>query len=270
MKNLVWASIASMILAAPVCAEEDQTGFINVNVGDSPTGYTPPQPVTLFGCNNTTFKSSVNWGVQNQVVGDIPYGHAVSESGKKYFISKYYLASPPAYRGPDNKQYPFIGLVTPDRFTFQGERPAQMVDLDYRILRPTYLKEVPVDFNFKYDKKKTCNEQNVTAIPINTVCKNFPWNIGALGASGIGQLTNDGGMAFLPFLGENSDPLLCDVTLLDDVILGHEVYFHSAEGLTKTINLTALQGASQKGANIMNLVCVPRQPHDIPAGCAAP
>jgi len=269
MKHLLWVSIACMLLTAPVCAEHGQTGLINVNVGDSPTGYTPPQPVTLFGCNNTVFKSSVSWGTKNQVVGDIPYGHAISDSGKPYFISQYYVASPPAYRGPDNKQYPFIGLVTPDRFIFKGERPAQIVDLDYRILRPTYLKDVPVDFNFKYNNK-TCNEQKVTAIPINTECKNFPWNIGALGASGIGQLSHDGGRAFLPFLGDNVDPLQCNVTLLDDVVLAHEVYFYSAEGLTKTINLTALEGASKKGENIMNLVCMPRAADDTPAGCAAP
>lgn len=249
-----------------VQAQVTRSGFVNFNVGSSPTDNESLQPVTLFGCNNTIFETKVKWGNRNQVVGGIPYGPGVSKSGKEYFVSKYYVASPPAYRSMKDKQDPYIGLVVPDRFVFQGERPAQIVNLDYKILKPTFLQDIPVDFNYSKDDIPSCNSQKVTSIPINTVCRDFPWNIGAEGASGIGQLTSDGGTAFLPFLHKNKDPLKCDVTLLDDVLLNHEAYFFSNRKLTKTVNLTELYEKSQ----VMKLICIPRAPEDIPAGCVAP
>lgn len=255
-----------IIITARVQAQISQSGFVNFNVGRSPADNELLQPVTLFGCNDTIFETKVKWGNWNQVVGDIPYGPGVSKSGKEYFVSKYYVASPPAYRSKKDKQDPYIGLVIPDRFAFRGERPAQIVNLDYKILKPTFLKDIPVDFNYSKDDIPSCKSQKVTSIPINTVCRDFPWNIGAEGASGIGQLTSDGGTAFLPLLHENKDPLKCDVTLLDDVLLDHEAYFLSDRKLTKTVNLTELYEKSQ----MMKLVCIPRVPEDIPAGCVAP
>lgn len=255
-----------VIITIRVQAQIPQSGFLNFNAGSSPVNSKSLQPVTLFGCNNTVFKTKIEWDARNQVIGDVPYGPHVSKSGKRYFVSKYYVASPPAFRSVTDKEDPYIGLVIPDRFVFRGGRPAQIVNLDYKILKPTFLQDIPVDFNYSKDDIPSCNSQKVTSIPINTVCKDFPWNIGAEGASGIGQLTNDGGTAFLPFLHKNKDPLNCDVTLLDDVLLDHEAYFLSNRKLTKTVSLTALYEKSQ----MMKLVCIPRAPDDIPAGCVAP
>jgi len=269
MKNSLLVFVASLIAVTTVTttqAEEDHMGIINFNVGSSPVGSELPQSVTLYGCNNMQFSTQVSWDGQNQVVRDVPRGFALSESGQEYFIGKYYIASPPAFRSPTNKKDPYIGLVTPDRFTFQGDLPAQIVNLDYNILQATYLKDVPVDFNYSEGGVPSCNTQNVTAIPINTECEDFPWKAGAKGASGIGQLNNNGGTAFLPFLDKGKNPLQCNVTLLDDVVLNHEVYFSSGQGLTKTINLTAFHNKSKT----MKLVCVPREPDDIPVGCSVP
>lgn len=266
MERSVWICLMLVALTASVQAQNIPSGVINFNVGSSPTNYKPPQPVTLFGCNNTTFNTTVNWDTNNQVVVGVPYGFFSSESGKNYFVSKYYIASPPAYRSATDKQHPVLGLVTPDRFVFLGKQPAQIVNLDYKILKPVYLHDVPVDFNYEEEGRKSCSKQKVTSIPINTVCKDFPWNIGTEGASGIGQLSSDGGTAFLPLLKKESEPLNCDVTLLDDVVLDHQVYFSSGRGLTKTVNLTELYKASQS----MKLVCIPRERNDVPAGCAPP
>lgn len=256
---------AAMVSTIQINAQ--QPGFLNVSVGSSPTISDVPQPLTLFGCNNTQVNTDVFWDTQNQIVGDIPYGPGVSESGKAYFISKYYVASPPAWRGINNQKYPFIGLVTPDRFEFAGDNPAQILYLDYRILKPTYLKHLPVNFSYQEGELPSCEAQGVTSIPINTACADFPWRIGAKGASGIGELSDNGGTAFLPFLDKDGqEPLQCNVTLLDDILLSHEMFF-MIDGLwSKTIDMTALH--QQNGT--MELVCVPREPQDIPAGCAAP
>lgn len=266
-------TLVMMLLTAmhAVAQSTQKQGWLNVNVGSSPTISDVPQPVSLYGCNNTVVETQVYWDTQNQIIGAIPYGLRLSESGKEYVVSKYYIASPPAWRNKDQTEsaaakkdaQPFIGLVTPDNFTFNGPKPAQIVDFDYRILMPTYLKNVPVDFNWSEDDILSCAEQGVTSIPINTVCPNFPWRIGAEGASGIGLLNTSGSTAFLPFLKPNSNPLQCTTTLLRDIMLDHEVFFATDEGLVDTIDLTQYH-TEQKA---MRLVCIPRAEDDIPVGC---
>ncbi|WP_338292921.1 hypothetical protein [Planctobacterium marinum] len=251
--------------------ETSQHGILNVDVGRSPTIDDVPQPVELYGCNNTVVATQVYWDTQNQVVGEIPYGLRISDSGKEYKVSKYYVVSPPAWRNKNQTEnaaakkeaQPFIGLVTPDNFTFKGNKPAQILNLDYRILMPTYLENVPVDFNYAEDEILSCAEQGVVSIPINTDCSDFPWRAGAEGASGIGVLNTSGSTAFLPTLKKNKEPLQCTTTLLHDIMLEHKVFFATEAGLTDTINLTQYH-AEQK---TMNLVCLPRAKNDVPAGC---
>ncbi len=251
--------------------ESSQSGILNVNVGRSPAIEDVPQPVSLYGCNNTVVETQVFWNTQNQILGEIPYGSRMSDAGKEYVVSKYYIASPPAWRttkqienaAAKKDAQPFIGLVTPDSFTFTGMKPAQIVNFDYRILMPTYLEHIQVDFNWSEDEVLSCAEQGVTAIPINTACPNFPWRAGAEGASGIGLLNTDGSTAFLPTLKKDEDPLQCSVTLLNDIMLDHKVFFSTDEGLKETINLTQYHAEKKT----MNLVCVERLPDDIPAGC---
>ena len=202
IKQSLMAFAAAVLTVSQAMAQ--QAGFINVSVGRSPTIADTPQPITLFGCNNQQVETDVFWDTQNQVVGNIPYGERISSFGKPYFLSKYYVASPPAWRGTDNHADPYIGLVIPDRFQFIGDAPAQILYLDYRILKPTYLKNIPVDFNYQQGELPSCRSQGVTQIPINTSCSDFPWRIGAKGAAGIGQLTDTGGTSvFCPLWTNN-------------------------------------------------------------------
>jgi len=255
--------VISAILAISIRAQTSQTGIVSFSLAHSPVANSPVQPVILMGCNNTVVNTNLFWNSENQVLGNVPYGNHKSDSGKSYYISKYYIASPPVYRKSPDKQNPFIGMVIPDRFTFQGEKPAQIVNLDYRILNPTYLHSIPVDYNYMHNGK-SCKSQKVNLIPINTQCKDFPWRNGALGAAGIGQLShNPSSTAFLPMLKKNKDPLQCKVTILDDVMLDFEVFFASKDGKTKSLNLTKLYEQSES----MKLICIPRSPTDVPAGC---
>ena len=255
--------IVSIFCALTIHAEISSSAMINFNLGRSPVNNLPTQPVTLYGCNHTIVESQLFWGSENQVLAHIPYGHFKSQSGKSYVVSKYYIASPEVT--DPGKQTVYIGLITPDRVIFHGKKPARIVNLDYRILHPVYLANVPVDFNYKYHGK-SCADQGVTLVPINTQCDNFLWRNGALGASGIGQLSvHPASTAFLLTRKKNKDPLQCQVTLLDDVILDHEVFFATDNGKAKTIDLTRLYNESKP----MRLICIPRKPTDIPRGCVA-
>jgi hypothetical protein len=245
-------------------ADTASSAAINFNVGHSPVAGLTTQPVTLFGCNNTVFKSQLVWGVENQVVTHIPYGLFKSKSGKSYAVSKYYIASPEVAHAQSGTDAVYIGLVTPDSITFHGTKPTSIVNLDYRILHPVYLANVPVDFNYKY-QGKSCAEMDVTSIPINTECDDFPWENGGLGASGIGLLsTHPASTAFLLTREKDKDPLQCRVTLLNDIMLNHKVFFATKDGMASTIDLTTLY----KEKKPMHLICIPRKIDDIPTGCA--
>lgn len=272
---LVLSFPMSLSFATNLPAQDQATGLVSFNTGRSPVEDAAVQSVSLFGCHNTQVDADLFWDTEGQVVGHIPYGW--HESGDKpYFVGKYYVASPPVFRhvrethGADPhrepKENPFVGLVIPDRFSFEGERPAQVVNLDYRILEPTYLHSVGANFDFP-GHAGTCRELGVEAVPINTDCPDFPWRNGALGASGIGQLTADGGNAFVPSRKKDEDFLQCNVTLLDDVVLHAEVFFvteeDGVERPTKSLDLTALLEANET----LKLLCTPRPLDDIPSGC---
>lgn len=274
MKPYAWPILLTLTFCNLACAQPQNTGKLSVNAGTSPGDGNLPQPITLFGCNNEMVNKVVGWDKRNQLLKEIPYGPRKSLSGKEYFLGKYYVASPPAYRGKNNKAYPFIGLVVPDRFRFHGDTPAQILNLDYEILEPTYLQDIPVDFTYSNGVVTSCAAQGVTSIPINTQCADFPWKNGAAGAAGIGYLqqpiksTNNnpgqkGSTAFLPLLQKRSQPLHCTATLLDDVMLDHQVFFERHGELTKSVNLTDIYVKKET----MNLVCLPRPVEDIPSGC---
>lgn len=270
MKRRLWLIFAAVMIATVAQAGGNHSGIINFDVGRSPGDNDLPQPVTLFGCNNTIFRALVNWEMPNQVFGDVTYGASVSKSGKKYFVAKYYIASPPAYLGSKYQGEVYLGLVTPDRFVFQGRRPAQIVNMDYQILKPISLKEVNVDFNYSGQGEPSCLSRNVTSIPINTACKDLPWKAGAEGASGIGhlKLLNDSAQVFLPILNADTEqPAQCDVTLLDDVMLDHEVYFVSDGNKTNSRSKTVSLTKHYLERRDLKLICMPRKPSDIPAGC---
>lgn len=259
--------IGILLLVAAVNAAD--SGIVNFNLGRSPIEDSPVQPVTLYGCNKVV-NSNLFWNTDNQIVGHIPYGKYVSKSKKPYYVSKYYIASPPAFRKGEKsnskKQQPYIGLVTPDSFTFHGEKPAQIVYFDYRILNPTYLTFVSVDYQHNNDKGETCEDLGVDLIPVNTTCADFPWRNGALGASGIGEITQKNNDIFLPLRKKGSLPLQCDVTILDDILLDFEIFFMSKNsGKTKTVSLTEYHKRNKE----LKLLCFPRGKNNIPSGCCS-
>lgn len=268
LKTLVSTLLAiSSVLFSTTSIADSSNGIINFNLGQSPVSDSPVQPVSLFGCN-TVVNSDLFWGSENQVVGDIPYGPHTSESGKDYIVSKYYIASPPAFRKgskPNSKkQQPFIGLVTPDRFSFTGKKPAQIVYFNYRILKPTYLTFVTMDYHHQNTEGDTCKSLGADLIPVNTQCSDFPWRNGAQGASGIGDMTQKNNLVFLPLVGHQQKPLQCDVTIIDDIILDYDIYFEKSDGSkSKTASLTKYHNADKA----MKLICYKRAENDIPIGC---
>ncbi|PIZ04840.1 MAG: hypothetical protein COY58_01945 [Gammaproteobacteria bacterium CG_4_10_14_0_8_um_filter_38_16] len=266
MKRIILTLMLSCIFIAPIYAKTAQPGIINFNLNPSPVTHTSVQPVTLYGCNNTVIKTKLFWNAQNQLLTNIPYGNYKSNTGKSYHIAKYYVLSPPVTRNSPEKQNPYVGLVIPDRFVFHGKKPAQIINIDFRVFKPTYLHYIPVDFNYIHNGK-SCSGQHVNAILINIHCKDFPWINGAFGGSGIGIMTNSKTpSSFLPMLEKNKHPLQCTATIIDDILLNTKVFFALENGkkMGKTIDLTKLY----KKSGAIKLICVPRAPTDIPAGCS--
>ncbi len=249
-------------------AVAENIGIINFNVNDAPIKTEKQQPIQVLGCN-TTKHTKIVWGDDNQLMEGLPYGPYKSDTGKEYFVSKYYLASPPVPVPVPKGTQTNIGLLTPDNFRLDGVRPAKIVNLDYSILKPMYLGKVKANFNFNFKPENdstSCNSLGVKSVPINIHCPDFPWKNGALGASGIGLLDNshDKAEIFVATLEANgSHPLKCFVTILDNIMLDHEVSFSTPKGVNKTVDLTKLYKANKS----MDLVCRVREQYDIPPGC---
>lgn len=264
-KIIITLSILTLSFTTTISSAE--SGIVNFNLGKSPVNDPPVQSATLLGCN-TVVNTDLFWNTDNQIVGNIPYGEQKTESGTPYHVNKYYVVSPPAFRkgsAPNSdKQRPFIGLVTPDRFTFRGDKPAQIVYFDYRILKPTYLTHVQVDYSHKNNNGNSCTDLKVDLVPINTHCKDFQWRNGALGGAGIGTTTQANNKIFLPLEGEKKTPLHCEVTILDDILLEHKIHFVSSSGeKTKTADLTQYHKNNEQ----LKLVCETRPANALPPGC---
>ncbi len=223
----------------------------------------------MFGCNTVVvidgafLKNSdgLSWNKANQVASGIPYGPQVDGRTKKsYNVSKYYVASPPVFRmGPDNKPEKNtiydIGIVTPCEFDLTGDKPVQLVYMDYNILKPMYIEYLPVEFDATFDNTVD------NLIPFRVECKDFPWLdskkiSGAKGASGIGYLTytpSHKEQLFLPYYFENKQAtdsvkkyLDCQVTILNDVLLYYEVAFKIDNALYTSINLNDFRDGTKK------------------------
>ena len=112
-------------------------GYVNFNLGESTLPNKDAHTITLFGCNTSVTANSnywngpktFQWKKSNQILSGVPFGdHKDTATGKPYYVSKYYIASPPVFKFKDSVVSLYdIGLVTPDEFTFDGESPTQMV-----------------------------------------------------------------------------------------------------------------------------------------------
>lgn len=273
--------------------EEDKVrsgpAYVNFSLEEAPTANPGRHELSLYGCNTEVTtrnrswngKNNLEWGVDDQVMTGVPHGWQETRDGRKYYVSKYYMASPPVFdtlnKGyRDQVQRAIIGLVIPDQFTFFGERPVQKVNLDYTILEPVFLNYVGVDYDYVDDLgNPSASDLGLNLVPLNIQCKDFRWlNNGdtytimnAQGASGIARIKNEKGQrqVFLPSYKPNGEDCLdCEITILDDILMDHEVFFVHEGQLVKTISLTDFYktyGSEKK----IQLFCRLRK--ELPAGC---
>lgn len=261
---------------------ETNGGYLNFNLLEVPDSSLDRQEVSLYGCNTSISTRQLVWdnkknlvrGVKDQVFPQIPYGYR-EEAGKSYYISKYYIASPPVM--PKQKGYlPVdIGLVTPDNFTLFGEKPVQLVYLDYTILKPVYLNYVNANYGYDDGVHPTCDSLGLNLLPINIQCDDFDWKnkvetpiiFNAKGASGVARMLNEENQnrLFLPSKNAHTDYLNCTITILDDILLNHEVFFVKNDSLLKTISLTDYYTDSTMVGTDIQLSCRVRT--ELPAGC---
>jgi hypothetical protein len=281
-----------------VQAQTTAPGYVSFNLGKSPVPSQTKQELTLYGCNTmvriTTNDSvlyvttdsvwrkekSLTWDSSGQVFVDIPYG-TYGKGQNQYFVSKYYMASPPVFETKvssknkmDSVKIANIGLVIPDQFTFFGEKPVQIVHLDYTILEPVYLNYVGINYNYTSGTEKSCTDLGIDLVPLNIQCADFAWIdkkgskiVGAKGASGIGRVRNEDGQrqVFLPsYVSDSTNFLDCEITILDDIIKGYDVSFVTDQGQVKSLNLTDFHKNNSKNGKI-NLTCKSRT--QLPVGC---
>ena len=262
--------------------------YVNFSLGKNTLASKKPHTITLFGCNTNIIVNSENWNgpntfqweTPNQVLSGIPYGDQVdSKNGKPYYVSKYYIASPPVIKfdktGKINSNTLYdIGLVTPDEFSYNGKAPVQMVYLDYNILKPMHVDYVDIKFDTSFDRL------NVDYVPFRVECNDLPWiNTkrikNAKGGSGIGSLKKGNPHAeqlFLPyyFLDKSNMErkyLNTKVTLLNDVLLNYKIKFIIGKDSLESINLKDFYFNPNK-TDSLRVIAIKRT--DIPSGCIRP
>ncbi|KGL64238.1 hypothetical protein [Polaribacter sp. Hel1_85] len=258
------------------------TGYVNFNLGNSTLNHNEHQFITLFGCNtvlsiNSKFwkgsKKGFEWNKKNQVLSGIPFGYQKDYiTNKPFYISKYYIASPPVFKGgkPATKKPNTIydiGLVTPDKFILKGEKPAQMVYLDYSLLKPMFIKYIKVKLDASFEDLK------VDYIPFKVECNDFPWintkdMKDAKGASGIGVLNrnpSNTNQLFLPYYYENETKkyLNCEVTILNDILFHREIFFMINGVKHKSINLKEYHKYNQGDEITLHA----KYKEELPCGC---
>jgi len=276
--------------------EEETNGYVNFNLGTSTLTDTTTHTISLFGCNTILAdtsklwqgpKNGFDWSSTNQVLSGVPYGHQIDARTKQpYYVSKYYIASPPVFHknaagGIDDTTIYDIGIVTPDEFVFNGERPVQRVFLDYNILELTQIKYIDVLFDDSFQKlADSLNHQlNVDYVPFKVECADFRWRdtagiYDAAGASGIGSFLRDStnsAKLFLPYRvlpkGQTKkDYLDCEVTILNDILFHYEVFFVVDGDTTQSINLRDHQLKYPKEP--ITFHCEYRK--ELPCGCLEP
>lgn len=259
---LAFYCLYCLLAQAQTTPAEDQAAYINFSLGHSTLAHQKYQQATLLGCKTTVVVDSAYmpgfdglvWDQSNQVISNIPYGPQFDKSTlESYFVSKYYIASPPVFTPPmtGNTIYD-IGLVTPDEFELKGDKPVQLVYLSYDILQPMYIDYIPVVFD------SALILATDTIVPFRVEGVNFPWldTLGiqnAKGASGIGYLnTCKSEKLFLPYYYEKIGPLDSvktyldfEISILNDILLGYEICFgEDTVNCTSKVNLKHMQDAT--------------------------
>lgn len=267
------------------------TGSINFNLKKStlkPQDRYKHQAVSLFGCNTLiTNQNSENWekapnglewNTSNQIFTNIPYGHQTDKNTQKtYFVSKYYIASPPVFLRdangkPSDTTHYDIGIVTPHEFTFKGNTPTQKVSMDYDILKLMQIKYIPVVFDASF------TSLGIDIVPFKAHAKDFPWFNNTEGASGIGSLNRQIPhlqKLFLPYYLDNVTTnqskhfLDFEITILNDILLHHEIYFKVNDQETHSLNLKDFY-VKNKSNKKMEITLYSKYRKELPCGCKEP
>ncbi|MBW1298233.1 hypothetical protein [Aquimarina litoralis] len=300
MKQLLYKVIIVALFSSMLYPQDTipskTTGYVNFNLGTSkikPQEKYNQQGVTLYGCNTIISNQNIEnwsgsskgleWETRNQVFENIPYGYRIDKkTNAPYYVSKYYIASPPVFLR-DSKGNPVpdaqydVGIVTPDEFSFDGNKPVQQVFLDYDILKLMKIQYIQVDFDKSFDLWK------VDIVPFKVVCKDFPWldksdYQSAQGASGIGALNKNIAplkKLFLPYYEDELTPdqskqfLDCEVTILNDILFHHEIYFMVNGKKTYSVNLKDFY-QTHKGDKNMKIKLYCEYRNELPCGCKDP
>lgn len=248
-------------------------GSIGILMENTSVPATKKQGLTLLGCN-TRIDTAVAplWGRDTwQTISNIPFGPQ-SDAELPYFVSKYYLASPPiiAQTNKCGTLYD-IGLVLPDQFNLSITNPKQKIIFNYDTLQPMKVHYLPVT----YDQSQ-CQYKYV---PINIECDDFPSISGKpVGGTGIGTLTvKDSSRLFLPYAcdtlsGVSSKPLNCVVTILNDIIPDYKLSFdvdekYCAASETSPCQSINLRKLFADGETNVKIICNTRTSEDIAEGC---
>jgi hypothetical protein len=269
--------------------QPDTTGYVNFNMGDATLPHGKYHQISLYGCNtsitvNSKYPHGYTWNQPNQVLSGVPSGLQIDAVIKEpYYVSKYYIASPPVFKKNangiiDTNTIYDIGIITPDEFVFNGEKPVQRVYLDYDILEPVYIKYINAAFDESFDSL------GINLVPFKVECANFPWIdeygiTGGKGASGIGALNKATNIdkLFLPYRyvkhSSGAEPtdstkqyLDCQVTILNDILFHHEIFFVIDGVRHQSINLKDY--SDKKKSFEIKLHCIPRT--ELPCGCIEP
>ncbi len=271
--------IAIAVITLASCAQKASINF----TGKAPVKYQHnQQPLTMYACNNTSIAHSIKWGEDNPK--RVPYGRQMKD-GQAFFISKYYIASPPL----PNKfvaQTPLIlGVLSEDHFTLQSKNQQVDIYMDYQLLEPIQLAFLPVDYASESNDTPSCLAQDINQIPINIRCPDFKYTAQGeqtTGQShglgkGIGQLARvknkegeltTGGQLFIPVDIDTGDALHnCTVEIVNDIILDHQVYFGSAESFQQKIDLSQAYEIYQRTGEQLALYCRTRPDDQPAAGC---
>ena len=145
--------------------------------------------------------------------------------------------------------------------------------MDYDVLKLVKIQYIPVNFDYSFEL------MNIDVVPFVVECKDFPrLNSNVPGASGIGSLNRTSvhppPQLFLPYYMDELDPfqkefLDCEVTILNDILFHHEIYFEIDGVITYSINLKDFYHQHKNDTNMaITMHC--QHLDELPCGCKEP
>ncbi len=285
--NIKILIIGLLISSGLANAAEERTVAFSGTIADKYKN--EEQPVQVFTCDNyqqtptfslcwdgSTSPSCVNTTEANENINDHQFKYG--QTGD-IFLTKYYLASPPAPLPSANGGPVVLGLLKPDdQFVLTENAEAIAINMDYTLLQAVYLSDITID----YKKGFNCTAIQSCNIPVNTVCPIFPYDPSSGKKSGVGKGIglmskddNSQGKIFLPFTDRALEkPLQCHVSILNDIIKDYTVHFVEHDGKNKPtttdkINLTNayIQQNTPGSDYSLSVVYTKRNPGEYGARC---